>query len=100
MAAFGELFNSAYWASRPYRGDEQHISDACQKLAEYLTGDDRTGVFRRLVSRLRIDALKLHQLFDLIPDESPPPIASIPAARWACCRRCGWHSTSTCSCAR
>ncbi|WP_374410848.1 phosphoenolpyruvate carboxylase [Novosphingobium colocasiae] len=72
MAAFGELFNSAYWASRPYRGDEQHISDACQKLAEYLTGDDRTGVFRRLVSRLRIDALKLHQLLDLIPDESPP----------------------------
>ncbi len=71
VAAFGELFNSAYWASRPYRGDEQRISDACLALAEYLTTDDRTGVFRRLASRLRVDALKLHRLLDLIPDEAP-----------------------------
>ncbi|PEQ12770.1 phosphoenolpyruvate carboxylase [Novosphingobium sp. PC22D] len=73
VAAFGELFNSAYWASRPYRGDEAHISDACLKLGEYLTKDDRTGVFRRLASRLRVDALKLHRLLELIPDESPMP---------------------------
>ncbi|WP_067736742.1 phosphoenolpyruvate carboxylase [Novosphingobium naphthalenivorans] len=72
VAAYGELFNSAYWASRPYRGHEQHISDACLKLAEYLTKDDRTGVFRRLASRLRVDAMKLHKLLDLIPDEAPP----------------------------
>ncbi len=71
VAAFGELFNSAYWASRPYRGDEGHISDACLALAEYLTTDDRTGVFRRLASRLRVDALKLHRLLALIPDEAP-----------------------------
>jgi phosphoenolpyruvate carboxylase len=71
VAAFGELFNSAYWASRPYRGDEQSVSDACLALAEYLTTDDRTGVFRRLASRLRVDALKLHRLFDLVPDEEP-----------------------------
>ncbi|MCK9542874.1 MAG: phosphoenolpyruvate carboxylase [Novosphingobium sp.] len=73
VAAYGELFNSAYWASRPYRGDEQHIADACLKLAEYLTKDDRAGVFRRLASRLRVDALKLHRLLDLIPDETPMP---------------------------
>ncbi|MCC6926306.1 phosphoenolpyruvate carboxylase [Novosphingobium sp.] len=71
VAAFGELFNSAYWASRPYRGDEQQVSDACLALAEYLTTDDRTGVFRRMASRLRVDALKLHRLLDLIPDEAP-----------------------------
>jgi phosphoenolpyruvate carboxylase len=71
VAAYGELFNSAYWASRPYRGDEQHIADACLTLGEYLTKDDRTGVFRRLVSRLRVDAVKLHGLLDLIPDETP-----------------------------
>ncbi|MGB7407768.1 MAG: phosphoenolpyruvate carboxylase [Pontixanthobacter sp.] len=69
VAAFGELFNSAYWASRPYRGTESHLSDACQTLAEYLTKDDRTGVFRRLASRLRIDALKLHRLLDLLPPD-------------------------------
>ena len=71
VAAHGELFNSAYWASRPYRGDEGHIADGCLALAEYLTTDDRTGVFRRLASRLRVDALKLHKLLALIPDEAP-----------------------------
>lgn len=73
VAAYGELFNSAYWASRPYRGDEQHISDACLNIAEYLTKDDRAGVYRRLASRLRVDSLKLHRLLALIPDESPQP---------------------------
>lgn len=69
VAAFGELFNSAYWASRTYRGTEAHLAQACAALAEYLVGDDRTGVFRRLASRLRIDALKLHRLLDLVPHE-------------------------------
>ncbi len=73
VAAYGELFNSAFWASRPYRGEEQDIADACLALAEYLTKDDRTGVFRRLASRLRVDALKLHRLLALIPDEAPLP---------------------------
>ncbi|MCB2079898.1 MAG: phosphoenolpyruvate carboxylase [Novosphingobium sp.] len=73
VAAYGELFNSAYWASRPYRGNEQHISDACLTLAEFLTKDDRTGVFRRLASRLRVDSLKLHRLLSQIPDETPMP---------------------------
>jgi phosphoenolpyruvate carboxylase len=73
VAAYGELFNSAYWASRPYRGDEQHISDACLRIGEYLTKDDRTGVFRRLASRLRVDSFKLHRLLELIPDETPLP---------------------------
>lgn len=73
VAAYGELFNSAYWASRPYRGTETHLSGACETLAEYLVKDDRVGVFRRLASRLRVDALKLHRLLDLIPDENPPP---------------------------
>jgi len=69
VAAHGELFNSAYWASRPYRGTEPHLSGACEVLAEYLTKDDRTGVYRRLASRLRVDALKFHRLLDQLPDE-------------------------------
>ena len=73
VAAYGELFNSAYWASRPYRGTESHLSDACEALAEHLVKDDRAGVFRRLASRLRIDALKLHRLLALVPDETPMP---------------------------
>lgn len=69
VAAYGELFNSAYWASRTYRGTEDHLAGNCAALAEYLVGDDRTGVFRRLASRLRIDALKFHRLTDLLPGE-------------------------------
>ena len=71
VAAYGELFNSAYWASRPYRGTEAHLSQACEVLAEYLTSDDRNGVFRRLASRLRVDALKLHRLLALLPEDAP-----------------------------
>jgi phosphoenolpyruvate carboxylase len=71
VAAFGELFNSAFWASRPYRGTETHLEDACLALAEYLTKDDRTGVFRRLASRLRVDALKLHRLLARVADDAP-----------------------------
>jgi len=71
VAAYGELFNSAYWASRTYRGTEDHLAESCAALAEYLVGDDRTGVFRRLASRLRIDAIKLHRLTDLLPGEAP-----------------------------
>jgi phosphoenolpyruvate carboxylase len=70
VAAYGELFNSAYWASRPYRGTETQLESACLALADRLTGDDRAGVFRRLVSRLRVDGLKLHRLLALIPNEA------------------------------
>jgi phosphoenolpyruvate carboxylase len=71
VAAYGELFNSAYWASRPYRGDEDHLEPACLALAERLTTDDRNSVFRTLTSRLRVDGVKLHRLLDLIPDDGP-----------------------------
>ncbi len=73
VAAYGELFNSAYWASRPYRGDEAHLESACLMLAERLTSDDRTGVFRRLASRLRVDGLKLHRLLALVPEDDADP---------------------------
>ncbi|MDE2405040.1 MAG: phosphoenolpyruvate carboxylase [Sphingomonadales bacterium] len=73
VTAFGELFNSAYWASRPYRGNESQIAGACLSLAEYLTSDDRSEVFRTLATQLRVDALKLHRLLGDIPDETPLP---------------------------
>lgn len=68
-AAYGELFNSAFWASRPYRGTERHLEAACLALADQLTTDDRNSAFRTMTSRLRVDAVKLHRLLELIPDE-------------------------------
>ena len=72
VAAYGELFNSAYWASRTYRGSEPHLEAACTALAERLTSDDRTGVFRRLASRLRVDGLKFHRLLARLPKSEGP----------------------------
>ncbi|WP_219895552.1 phosphoenolpyruvate carboxylase [Aquisediminimonas profunda] len=72
VAAYGELFNSAYWASRTYRGSEPHLEGACTALAERLTSDDRTGVFRRLASRLRVDGLKFHRLLARLPKSEGP----------------------------
>jgi phosphoenolpyruvate carboxylase len=71
VAAYGELFNSAFWASRPYRGTEKFLEPACLALADVLTNDDRSSVFRTLTSRLRVDAVKLHRLLDALPAESP-----------------------------
>ena len=70
VAAYGELFNSAYWASRPYRGKEEHLESACLALAEQLTTDDRNSVFRTLTSRLRVDGLRLNRLLDSVPEDS------------------------------
>jgi phosphoenolpyruvate carboxylase len=69
VAAYGELFNSAYWASRPYRGTESFLEPACLALAERLTTDDRNSAFRTLTSRLRVDALKLHRLLKLVDSD-------------------------------
>ena len=80
VAAYGELFNSAYWASRPYRGTETALDERCLALAEYLTNDDRNGVFRRLASRLRVDCAQA------------PPAARAHSRGWRLhrrARRCG-----------
>jgi len=69
VAAYGELFNSTFWATRTYRGTEEHLEEACLSLADQLTTDDRNSAFRTLSSRLRVDAVKLHRLLELIPPE-------------------------------
>jgi phosphoenolpyruvate carboxylase len=69
VAAYGELFNSAYWASRPYRGTEAFLEPPCLALAERLTTDDRNSAFRTLTSRLRVDSLKLHRLLKQVADD-------------------------------
>ncbi len=72
LAAYGELFNSAYWATRPYRGTETALARPCLALAERLVEDDRSGQFRRLASMLRVDNIKLRQLLAHVPAETVP----------------------------
>ncbi len=88
VAAYGELFNSAYWASRPYRGTERHLSDACEALGR-ISGAGRPG--RRVPPARQPPAgsmrLKLHRLLDADPRRKlRSPSASRSAARSACCQ--------------
>ncbi len=73
LVAYGEMFNGAYWATRPYRGAEPELEPACLDLAERLVRDDRTTVFRELATQLRVDGLKLRRLVDLLPADTLPP---------------------------
>lgn len=74
VAAYGELFNSAYWATRPYRGTEEHLARPCLALAEKLVDDDRHGQFRRLASLLRVDNIKLRALLSKLPEPVAEPM--------------------------
>lgn len=69
LSAYGELFNCAFWAARPYRGTEQHLENACLALAEKLENDDRPGEIRRLASSLRVDLLHFQKLIQDLPIE-------------------------------
>ncbi|MBV7256272.1 phosphoenolpyruvate carboxylase [Pacificimonas sp. WHA3] len=73
LVAYGNVFNGAYWATRPYRGGEPEREAACLDLAERLQADDRTAAFRELATVLRVDGLKLRRLMDMLPGDSLPP---------------------------
>ena len=72
LAAYGEIFNGAFWATRPYRGAEPQVERACLDLAERLAVDNRAASFRQLATQLRVDGLKLRRLLDLLPAKSLP----------------------------
>ncbi|MEM8918167.1 MAG: phosphoenolpyruvate carboxylase [Pseudomonadota bacterium] len=72
LGAYGELFNGAFWATRPYRGAEPEVEAACLDLAERLAVDNRAQSFRQLATQLRIDGLMLRRLLDLLPANSLP----------------------------
>lgn len=72
LGAYGEIFNGAFWATRPYRGAEPDIEKACLELAERLAVDNRAQSFRQLATQLRVDGLKLRRLLDLLPAKTLP----------------------------
>jgi len=72
LGAYGEIYNGAFWATRPYRGAEPHVERASLELAERLAVDDRAAAFRQLATLLRVDGLKLRRLLDLLPPEMLP----------------------------
>jgi len=69
LGSYGEIYNGAFWATRPYRGAEPKIERACLDLAERLASDNRAEAFRQLATVLRVDGLKLRRLLDLLPED-------------------------------
>ncbi len=72
LGAYGEIFNGAFWATRPYRGAEPEVEAACLDLAERLAVDNRAQSFRQLATQLRIDGLMLRRLLDMFPAKALP----------------------------
>lgn len=72
MGAYGEIFNGAFWATRPYRGAEPKLEHACLDLAERLAVDNRSSAFRQLATQLRVDGLKLRRFAELLPQKILP----------------------------
>ena len=70
LLAYGELFDGGYWATRPYRGSEPHLDQACKELADRFVDDDRAAAFKKLSILLRVDSLKLHRLLTEIGSTS------------------------------
>lgn len=62
LAAYGALYDGAFWATRPYAENEPHIRTACLYLADLLAEDDRYDTTLKLATKLRIDAVHLHHL--------------------------------------
>lgn len=73
LVSYGQLFDGAYWATRPYSGNESQWQGACLELAEMLTADDRTPAFRSLATLLRVDSTKLHKIMDAVFEKEQPP---------------------------
>ncbi|MGI9329169.1 MAG: phosphoenolpyruvate carboxylase [Gammaproteobacteria bacterium] len=72
LGSYGELYNGAFWATRPYQGAEPQVERACLELAERLAVDDRAAAYRQLATLLRVDGLKLRRLLDLLPAQMLP----------------------------
>ena len=72
LGAYGETYNGAFWATRPYRGAEPRLERACLDIAERLAVDKRAEAFRQLATQLRVDGLKLRRLLDLLPASMLP----------------------------
>lgn len=66
LVAYGSLYDGAFWATRPYGGQEPELTEACVYLASLLQGDDRHDAIMRLATHLRLDALMLHKLLDTL----------------------------------
>ncbi|MEJ1161918.1 phosphoenolpyruvate carboxylase [Prosthecomicrobium sp. N25] len=66
LNAFANLYDPAFWSSRPYPEAEQHLTEPCLYIAQLLQNDDREVAINALAVSMRLDAIYLHRLFGMV----------------------------------
>lgn len=67
LSAFANLFDPAFWSSRPYAGSEgPEMAEPCLYIAQLLQKDDREIAINALAVSMRLDAIWLHNVFDAV----------------------------------
>ncbi|KPL53638.1 hypothetical protein ABB55_16630 [Prosthecomicrobium hirschii] len=66
LSAFANLYDPAFWSSRPYPEAEQHLAEPCLYIAQLLQNDDREVALNALAVSMRLDAIHLHRLFAMV----------------------------------
>ncbi len=67
LSAFANLFDPAFWSSRPYSGSEgAEMAEPCLYIAQLLQKDDREIAINALAVSMRLDAIWLHTVFDTV----------------------------------
>lgn len=66
LAAYGSVFEGAFWVARAYGNSEPGTAEACLTLAALVGDNGRFNAISRLHNKLRTDAIFLHQALDAL----------------------------------
>ena len=90
MGANAYIFDAGFWASRASWGREPHLEPAFRTLSRYLLTDQRASTINGLMHHLRLDAIDLHAIMEVlgieagkIPDDTRLELDLLQAIRLA-----------------
>lgn len=72
LVAYANLFDDAFWVTRPSNDLEPHLKEPCLYLADLLRGDPRHDSIMHLASYVRRDSVRLRDVFRDLGFEAPP----------------------------
>ena len=90
MGANAYVFDAGFWASRASWGREAHLESAFRTLSRFLLTDPRASTINGLMHHLRLDAIDLHAILEVlgieagkIPDDTRLELDLLQAIRLA-----------------
>ncbi len=90
MGANAYVFDAGFWASRASWGREPHLESAFRTLSRFLLSDQRASTINGLMHHLRLDAIDLHAILEVlgieagkIPDDTRLELDLLQAIRLA-----------------